>query len=51
MNEMQKQMIKQLGLSTDEFEPNNSDDKTRISDLEDAISVLAEMIVGGASDD
>ena len=48
MNDRQKKMIEKLGLKEEDFEPKKQSDSERIADLEDLVTILAEVALGGA---
>lgn len=52
MTDRQLEKARLLGIAPEEFEPSKNNTNDRISDLEDAISILAEMMfTEGESDD
>lgn len=49
MTKAEIDMMNKLGLTEDEFKPKSED--VTISDLVDAISILSEIVLGGADDE
>lgn len=47
MDEKMLNRIKRLGLNPEDFEPKKESEADRIADLEEAISLLAEVMFGG----
>ena len=49
MTEMEKQLLKAAGMTEADTKPKDNDE--RIADLEDALAILADMVLGGVGDD
>ena len=44
MTELERKIMEKMGVAPEDFEPKADEDKDRLSDLEDAVIELAEII-------